>query len=301
MANSTAMLPRLSDYIIEPLHLGRDWHEIDRLLQAEDWPFVRADFEASHQQPHSVGFVAKLADSPTLAGFFVAHHFDRVGYFDMMVVDKTLRKSKLATKLGYETRRALLDHGMRGFVAHSTNDSFDVFRFFGYERGIDFTLMRREPADALPVISSLESITLGKSDFDLIVDLDAGIFGQRRETWIRTLINQPETRFVGIKQDGRLIASACLRHRRENALCLDSVNAHSFEHLAPLLTQILHALPTHRLECFARTDSDLHRWLKQQGWFVPDFFAEIGPLVEWRKGETCGTADSRHIRSLNWF
>ncbi len=301
MTQSLTMPNPAQAFRIESLQWPDDWPSIKRLLEAEDWPFVQADLDVSHCQPHAVGLVAREPESQTLAGFFVAHHFGSVGYFDMMIVDEPYRRTKLATRLAYETHRALTAHHMRGFVAHSTVDSFDVFRFFGYERGIDFTLMRREPISGEVQPHADPRDALLTPSIEELIALDTEVFGQSRTDWIHALAAQPTTHFAGIRVNGRLAAAACLRQRREGAFCLDAINGFEFTHIQSLLESILAFHRNVRLECFARTDSDLHRWLAHQGWFMPDFFSKIGPLVEWRKGDTAGVGDSPHIRSLNWF
>lgn len=298
--NSSVLTRNLKPQI-DHLSMERDWPEIQRLMEAEDWPFVRADLEVSHAQPRAIGRVARRGESDKLAGFFVAHHFNDVGYFDMMVVDPDERRTKLATRLGFETDKAMRQQGMRGFVAHSTNDSFDVFRFFGFDAGADFTLLRRDSLTTRGNDAKLDDIVLAHSQIDSVIALDAKVFGQSRRPWIDTLIAQPSTRFVGVERDGQLVASVTLRERRDNTYCLDAVNALNFADLEPLLSTVVAALPHRRLECFALSGSNLDHWLRNQNWHVPDFFQRIGPLVEWRKGRTAGFGDTPHIRSLNWF
>ena len=63
-----------------PLEMDRDYKEIDRLFEAEEWPFIRADLEVSHAQPRSTALVARSGDQ--MLGFFATHHFGDIGYFE---------------------------------------------------------------------------------------------------------------------------------------------------------------------------------------------------------------------------
>lgn len=285
--------------VIEPMKLDRDYDGINRLLELEQWPFTRADLELSHAQPRSTALVARQDEC--LLGFFATHHFGDVGYLDMMVVDTQARGTRLAQRLAYATHEQMCRRGMRAFVAHSTNDSFDVFRFFGYTSGINFTLMRLEPRTLTDEVDRLDDVRLNSADLHAILALDARVFGMTRRPWIECLLQQATTRFVGRRVNGHLIASICLRARRQNAVCLDGANAVDDADLFPLVDTVVDRLSSRRIECFVRTESRLHRHLAQHGFTVPDFFQPIGPLVEWRKGVTGIVGMSPLNRTLSWF
>jgi hypothetical protein len=286
---------------ITSLDLARDWPGIERLMNDEEWPFIHADIEASHSQPRAIGKVAHRGEA--LVGYFLTHHFQDVAYLDMMIVDESVRRTSLAKSLGWETMQALQQQEFRGYVAHSTKDSASVFWFFGYKSGIDFTLMRQEPTvtSKTQQTSSLDALTLTEVDLPDLIRLDRNVFGLDRTPWINVLQTQQSTRFVGLKENGKLVASICLRSRRDGAVCLDACNSKDKHAMLALTQQTLDALSQARVECFARTDSDLHQFLQNKAFHVPDFFQHIGPLVEWRKGDTTNAGTSEHIRCLTWF
>jgi hypothetical protein len=152
--------------------------------------------------------------------------------------------------------------------------------------------------------ANVDAVTLQELDYrdrDALVALDAEVFGLARPEWIDALVAQPRVRFVGLRAHGTLRASACLRPRRGAALCLDSVNSRDLADLVTFVQNIVRANGATRLECFARVGSPLHHQLLEQGFQVPEFFKAIGPLVEWRKGETDGLGASDHVQTLNWF
>ncbi len=294
-----ASLAETSATQILPLDLDRDYAGVDLLLTLEQWPFIRADLEVSHSQPRATAMVARRDDQ--LLGFFATHHFGDVGYLDMMIVHPSARRTDLAMGLAHATYRTCQMKGIQAFVAYSTNDSFGLFRCFQFAAGVNFTLLRREPLVRMSNDSSLEDLTLEKADLLPLVALDARVFGVARRTWIEALMRQRTTQFVGRRRAGHLIASICLRERRENAVCLDAANALDEGYLIPLVDRAVDGLPHRRLECFARTGSRLHRHLFNRGFEVPEFFQRIGPLVEWRKGPVGDIGASALNQTLSWI
>jgi hypothetical protein len=283
---------------IVPMDLDRDWPEIDRLFDQEEWPILRSDLEVSQAQPKAVALVARSGD--TVHGFFVAHHFGDIGYLDMTIVDSRSRVSNVARQLYLKTVRELKEKGIQALVAHSTNDSYRVFKFLRFRLGQSFTLLGRDPVEASPDLAS-DIIELIDKDLGEIVNLDETIFGMRRVNWIKALLKQPSSRFFGQRRPRDLVASVCLRQRRQDALCLDAANAHEFTDLQRLVSGVLAQFANHRIECFAKTDSLLHHFLLDQEFSVPEFFEPIGPLVEWRKGNVGDIGTSALVQSLSWF
>lgn len=289
--------PFLGSYKIQPLNLDRDYPGIEKLFEQENWPFLRSDLEVSEAQPKSVGFVARNGEE--VLGFFTAHHFGEVGYLSMIIVVDHARASLIGQRLYTKTIRQMKKHGLRGTVVHSTNDSYRLFQLLRFQAGETFTLLGRDPTNNADDAPPLQSFLI--DDADAIIALDAAVFGVPRESWLRTLLAQPSTKFFGIRENSELLASLCLRPRKQNAFCLDSVNATDFSHTKRLLDVVLDGCHDQRIECFARTGSPLHEYLLANGAEIPEFFHAIGPLVEWRKGETGNIGASPHIQCLSWF
>ncbi len=106
---------------------------------------------------------------------------------------------------------------------------------------------------------------------------------------------------LGSYENKKLIASVCLRERRDNSLCLDMCNALESSSLFSLLDKVINTYSHKRLECFVKTDSDLHHYLTLKGFYVPDFFTKIGPLVELRNGEQHNIGSGQYMRTLSWI
>jgi GNAT superfamily N-acetyltransferase len=278
------------------MNLDRDFPEIDRLFAQEEWPFLRTDLEASHAQPRATALVARKEGR--FAGFFVTHAFGDVGYLDMMIIDAAFRGRGVARPLYFRTVKELRRKGIRSLVVHTTNDSARLIRLIGFRPGQSFTLLSRDPVASEPKEGLLK---LEEADCNDLVRLDADVFGLPRPTWIGALLAQSSTRFYGLRMDGTLAASVCLRARKNGAVCLDMANGASFEALGALIDAVLARNGDRRIECFARTGSELHRRLEDRGFTVPDFFKPIGPLVEWRKGPTSNAGASPRVQCLAWF
>lgn len=273
---------------IRPLELDRDWPAIEALLRREEWPFVRADLEVGHAQPKAVGHVARV--DGRFAGFFTTHAFGDVGYLDMMIVDAAFRGRTVARPLYLQTLRALQDQGVRGMVVHTTNDSARLIRLLGFQPGIDFTLWTRDPRG-----SGDPGAVDHTTDREAILTADAAAFGMRREAWIDALLAQPEVRFVR-----RGAAQAVLRPRAVQAVCIDAVSGTS-EGVQALVDGIVAACGDRELQCFARTGGALEERLRHHGFTVPDFFVPIGPLTEWRQGDTSDLGATEQLHSLMWL
>jgi GNAT superfamily N-acetyltransferase len=278
------------------MNLDRDFPEIDRLFVQEEWPFLRTDLEASHAQPRATALVARKEGR--FAGFFAAHAFGDVGYLDMMIIDASFRGKGVARPLYFRTVKELRRKGIRSFVVHTTNDSARLIRLIGFRPGQSFTLLSRDPVASTP---GEDLPKLGEADRDDLVRLDAAVFGLARPTWIGALLAQSSTRFYGLRKDGTLAASVCLRARKNGAVCLDLANGAAFEPLGALIDAVLARNGGQRIECFARTGSELHRRLEERGFTVLEFFKPIGPLVEWRKGPTGDAGASPRVQCLAWF
>jgi GNAT superfamily N-acetyltransferase len=283
---------------IEELVLDRDFADVDRLFELEQWPFVRADLEISHAQPRAVGYVARK--DGRFAGFYTAHHFADVGYLDMSIVAPEFRRHGVGRPLHVRAMREMRQKGIRSFVVHTTNDSAPIIWILGFGKGQTFTLLARDAAGAArPPGPSIA--LLGPSDLEALVSLDAEVFGVRREPWIAGLLRQESTRFYGIRRGTDLSASICLRARKNDAICLDAANARDFADLATLAKEVIACHAARRIECFVRDGAELDGFLREQGFAVPEFFRAIGPLTEWRKGNTGSVGRTPLVQCLSWF
>jgi hypothetical protein len=286
---------------IRQLDLDRDFHEIERLLRHEEWPFTRYDFEVSHRQPKTVALGAWKDNR--FAGFFTTHHFGDVGYLDMMIMDPAFRGSSIARPLYFKTMRQLEQAGMKSFVVHTTNDSARIIGLLGFKQTeINFTLLTRNaldhdkpPADSGPIRR------LSEADIDSIVELDAAVFGTRRPDWINALIKFGNGMFFGLTEQQNLQAVICLRPRQDNAVCLDICAANDWTHLQQLISHVLEEHSNSKIECFAKTNSELHKFLVHRGFSVPEFFLDIGPLAQWHRGQKHNLGTGSKVQCLMWL
>ncbi|MEW6731054.1 MAG: GNAT family N-acetyltransferase [Acidobacteriota bacterium] len=283
-----------------PMDLDRDYPEIEPLLIKEEWPFVRGDMEISHAQPKATAFIARKDGK--FAGFFTTHNFAEIGYLDMMIIAPAFRRAGIARPLYFHTINELKRQGIRAFVVHTTNDSARIIKLLGFKPCQHFTLLVRDPLIGIADSKvACEIVQLGKTARDELINLDSEIFGMARPEWFDALLAQPEIRFYGLRKAGRLAAALCLRPRRGGALCIDCANAHTFADLTNVVNYLLMRYRHTRIECFARTGSELYRTLGECGFVVPDFFKAIGPLMEWRKGVVGEIGKSPKVQCLSWL
>lgn len=288
-------------YQIEEMDLDRDWPGIERLLKIEEWPFTRADLEISHQQDRAIGLVVRILDE--IKGFFTVHNFGDIAYLDMIILEEGIRrKVSVSRELWKDVKRRINEKGLKAILAHCTNDSSPLLRFFGFRKGEQFTLVRKDETTTrvLEVGNSLQRLCL--EDLDKLVELDGKVFGMRRKAWIRGLLEQESTTFIGDFEQDRLMASVCLRERQDNAMCLDGCNSLDYDRLTALIDQTVDAMPHKKFECFVRTDSRLHRHLLAKGFYVPEFFKSIGPLEELIKGPVDKLrAATPYMYTMSWM
>lgn len=284
------------------MDLDRDYENIDHLIVTEQWPFLRSDLTVSHCQPKATAFIARKDGK--FAGFFLTHHFSDVGYLDMMIIAKEFRKHGIARPLYFKTIRKLKQKRISSFVVHTTNDSARIIKLLGFRPGQTFTLIARDSGtfnEPVEDLSKENIVQLTTSDKDKLIFLDGQVFGIARREWIESLLAQPSIKFFGLVKNGQLAASVCLRPRRDNAFCLDTANAYKFEDLEHLLRYVIAKFQDRRIECFALTGSFLHHALERMNFNIPEFFKAIGPLIEWRKGQTRNIGISPLIQCLSWF
>lgn len=283
---------------IENLCLDHHWEDVKQLLETEEWPFIKEDLEVSHAQDKAFGLIAKRYGK--ISGFFTVHNFGDTAYLDMMIVEKAERNSvAMAAELWRHASAEAMNRGFTTKVAHCTNDSAPLLRLFGFKKTMNFTLLRREATTGQK--NQTEITYLDSSALTDLVDLDEEVFSARRESWISNLLEQKTTRFVGTYKDNRLMASICLRTRRDNSLCIDSANSLDFRFLTNLLESVISNFSHKRLECFVKTDGVLHEYLLANGFTVPDFFKPIGPLDELRHGDENQIGTGQHVHTLSWI
>ncbi len=285
-----------------PFDLDRDYESAEALVLQEEWPFVRTDFELSHAQPGGCSMVAYRENK--LAGFFSAHAFGKIGYLDMMIIAPEFRRKGVARPLYISTMHGLANNGMQSYVVHTTNDSARIISLLGFAKTTtDFTLLVRDPLNSpRGTMQECDPDELINIEENQLIDLDATIFGQRRESWIRFLRAQPQTKFAGIKEsDDALSAALWLRPRRNGAYCIDGCVYRKLEDLGALVQQVVEKFSDRSLECFVTTNSYLHETLVAAGFEQPEFFRAIGPLVEWHKGNIEGMAPRDKVQCLMWL
>jgi GNAT superfamily N-acetyltransferase len=286
------LLPDPHAVQIEPLDLDRDWPEIEALLQAEEWPFVRADLELGDAQPGDTSFVARK--DGRFAGFFTAHGFPGdagpVGYLDMLVIHPDFRGQTVARPLYLRTLQALEQAGARGLCVHTTNDSARLIRLLGFRPGRSFTLLIREPGPGGEGM-------LAPVDADRLAALDTATFGVERPGWTGWLASDDRVEALGTDR-----AAIVLRPRIGGAYSFDGCYAPDPADLDGLVAALVAEKGgEHALMAFAATDGPLHQAMLRHGFAVPDFFVPIGPLVEWRQGQTGAVGASDAVHSLLWL
>jgi len=295
----SSWMAKSNEIVIEKLDLDRHWEGVNRLLELEEWPFIRADLDVSDEQERAIGLVARVGG--VIKGFFTIHHFGDIGYLDMVIIDPSERRNlTLANDLWGRAKAEMVKNGFTSKVAHCTRSTARFLRVLGYRAGLKFWLLRKDahqsqaPARATARVLSPEYLPR-------LIALDEQVFGTSRHHWLTALSAQSSATFVGRFEGDALVASACLRERRENSLCIDSCNGRDGKHIATLIGEIMEAYPHKRLECFVRDGTDLHRNLLANGFYVPDFFTPIGPLVELRQGPNDEVGTGPHVRTLSWI
>lgn len=197
--------------------------------------------------------------------------------------------------------REMKKKNIKSFVVHTTNDSAPIIWILGFDPGHTFTLLGRDPIKHATKALTDSPCKLNDSDLQGLISLDADVFGVRRESWIRGLMQQPSTSFYGLREKTGLKASICLRSGRAGAFCLDAANARDFQDLKTLVQEVVASHPDKRVECFALDNSPMDQLLREQGFTIPDFFKAIGPLTEWRKGKTGDIGRTPLVQCLSWF
>jgi hypothetical protein len=129
------------------------------------------------------------------------------------------------------------------------------------------------------------------------MSLDRSIFGIDRPHWTGFLA--ADTR-VDLVAHGD--AMAAMRPRIGGGYSLDHFLAPNPADLVSLVDGIVAKYgASGPLTAFAATDGVLEGLLAERGFAVPEFFVPIGPLVEWRDGNTEPVGRSEHIHTVLWL
>jgi GNAT superfamily N-acetyltransferase len=271
-----------------PLDLERDWGEIEALMRAEEWPFLRGDLELGEAQTHGASFIARKDGK--FAAFFTTFMFGHIGYLDMLIIRPEFRSQGVGRPLYFRAVEALQQMGASGLLCHSTNDSARLIKILGFTPGRSFTMYVREPGP------SPDGPTLTAVDVARYQALDTEIFGTARTAWTHHLANDPDVDIVGYGS-----AVVALRPK-VGGYTLDQFLAPDEADIAPIVDGIIakHG-NTNTLMVSCTTGGALESVLKARGFVVPDFFVPIGPLVEWREGQTDSVGRSALIQSVLWL
>lgn len=282
-----ALVPGAVETVL--LDLDKHWPDVERLMRMEEWPFVKADLELGDAQPGETSFIAKR--DGRVAAFFTAFMFGHIGYLDMFVIDPEFRGTGIARPLYFRVIQAMQDAGAKGLVAHTTNDSARLIKLMGFKPGRSFTMYVRPPGPA-PAGPALT-----RPDVAQYQALDTRIFGVARPAWTGFLANDPR---VDLVAHGDAIVA--LRPKFGEGFTLDQMLAPNPDDIAPLVDGIIAkhgAAGPLMVSC--TTGGALERILVERGFSVPDFFVPIGPLIEWRDGDTEPVGRSEAIQSLLWL
>lgn len=136
---------------------------------------------------------------------------------------------------------------------------------------------------------------------DEIVGLDIDLFGVARRDWVQHLYDDDDVVMMGFKKKGKLIASLALRPRKDRVLALDMCNGVEFADISSLIHVVMVMNSGKTFQCFARTGSKLHKMLTSLDFEVPAFFQPIGPLVEYRLGDTGAIGTSDRCITMSWM
>lgn len=271
-----------------PMDLDRDWPDIEALMRAEEWPFVRGDLELGEAQTHGTSFIAR--QDGRFAAFFTTFMFGRIGYLDMFIIHPDFRSKGIARPLYFRAIEALQSAGATGLACHSTNDSARLIKILGFTPGRTFTMYVREPGDA-PAGPALAAVDPARYQA-----LDTEIFGVARPAWTAHLTGDPGVDIVGYGS-----AVVALRPKI-GGFTLDQMLAPDPAEIGPLVDGVIAkhgATSTLMVSC--TTGGALEAVLKARGFIVPDFFVPIGPLIEWREGDTEPVGRSDAIQSVLWL
>jgi GNAT superfamily N-acetyltransferase len=274
---------------IVPLELDRDWPELEWLLRKEEWPFIRSDLELGEAQPGEASYIARKDGK--LAAFFTTFMFGHIGYLDMFVIHPDFRGQGIARPLYFKAIEGLQTSGATGLVCHTTNDSARLVKILGFTPGRPFTL-RVRPAGPTPPGPALQ-----KGDPARFKALDTEIFGIARPAWTGFLADDPRVDLVAYGS-----AIVAMRPRVDNGYSIDHLLVPDPDDLVPLVDGIIAKYgATSPLNVFAVTDGVFEKIIADRGFAVPEFFVPIGPLIEWREGDTEPVGRSELIHSLLWL
>lgn len=285
---------------IEFLDLEKHWSGINTLLRKEDWPFILDDFKVSHIQEKSLGLV--VVDNDVVVGFFTLHNFSTIAYHDLFIIEKEYRKDITSfLKIMMEIKKHLKFNGLTTEVAHCTKDSSAFVKFLGFKPRAEYLLLRKLASGKENLKNNSGVVELSNKNKLEIIELDKQTFGIDRKKWISDLLDMQSTKFYGLFNNDKLDTFLVLRKRYGNSYTFDTLSGCNTLRKLELVSHVIDNLNVDfDIDTFVLKGSILEKHLILNGFSQPEFFKDIGPLVEYVKGNV-SSLNVNSMETMSWI
>jgi len=264
-----------SQIVLRPM-VAADIAAGERLCRLAAWNQQAADWRL-FLDTSAAACIAAVHNGRVVATITGVSYDDQIGWLGMLLVDPEYRRQGIATRLLNHAIETLA--GCDSIKLDATPAGKQVYDALGF---VDEYRLSRMTIDSLPDVSTGDPAAvrpMTEADLDAVIELDATVFGARRDTLIRGLFAlAPATAHVVTGDTGR-IAGVVLGRPGEN-----------FSHVGPIAATDLPA--ARALACAAfrgltgrpvvvdATDHD-PRW---QTWLASLGFVEQRPFIRMYKG-----------------
>ncbi|WP_154857019.1 GNAT family N-acetyltransferase [Cyclobacterium xiamenense] len=266
--------------------------DLDRamaLKNAEGWNQTRKDWQFFLDQNPALCLVA-VANGKTVGTVTAIAYQNRLAWIGMMLVDREHRRKGISRKLMHELLNRL--SGMETIKLDATPEGQLVYESMGFVK--EYTLWRyvrnpgvseqsgEMPADVFP---------LSRDELPHLTDLDAAVFGAKREQLLGYLLDEfPEGAWIR-KRDRRINGMVICRHG-SRYIQLGPLVAETDADAKCLVRTALRRFSDRPLVLDVAADkNEFRRWLEAQG------FEQRRPLIRmyYRRNTHAGVPDKYYL------
>ncbi|SEJ41284.1 Ribosomal protein S18 acetylase RimI [Cyclobacterium xiamenense] len=266
--------------------------DLDRamaLKNAEGWNQTRKDWQFFLDQNPALCQVA-VVNGKTVGTVTAIAYQNRLAWIGMMLVDREHRRKGISRKLMHELLNRL--SGMETIKLDATPEGQLVYESMGFIK--EYTLWRyvrnpgvseqsgEIPADVFP---------LSRDELPLLTNLDAAVFGAKREHLLRYLLDEFPGGAWMRKQDRRINGMVICRHG-SRYIQLGPLVAETDADAKCLVRTALRRFSDRPLVLDVAADkNEFRRWLEAQG------FEQRRPLIRmyYRRNTHAGVPDKYYL------
>ncbi|MEN8116693.1 MAG: GNAT family N-acetyltransferase [Bacteroidota bacterium] len=234
------------------------------LKNAEKWNQSTADWETLINYKNSVNLVAEL-DGKIVGSITAINYNNEVAWIGMMLVYMEYRGRGISKQLLLQTIDESKNRGCKSIKLDATPAGRPVYKKIGFIDEYEIGRITNPSASKINYVSDVEAVKVSEADLIEIIELDAQVFGAKRDGLLTYLFNNsPELAWV-IKENGKVVAFS-LGRKGERFTQIGPVFASSDEHIKILIAAAINQIEGKAVVVDLLSDKkEIKEWLDKNG------------------------------------